>query len=151
MNWSVLRLLFIHEMKMLLRARRTVVTAIVLPALIMPLMLYAQKYSSSRRESVLTGTTYRYTITGPLADRIRNLIQQTREGLNKDTSEELAQLRQFKFVEMKITNARESLDRDAIHFYIETIAGKEADKIPPKVETAPRGPVARRNLPPKRL
>jgi len=151
MNWSVLRLLFIHEMKMLLRARRTVVTAIVLPALIMPLMLYAQKYSSSRRERVLTGTTYRYTITGPLADRIRNLIQQAREGLNNDTSEEFEQLRQFKFVEMTIANARQSLDNDAIHFYIETISGVEADKIPPKVDTAPRGPVARRNLPPKRL
>jgi len=151
MNWSVLRLLFIHEMKLLLRARRTVVTAIVLPALIMPLMLYAQKYSSSRRERVLTGTTYRYTITGPLADRMRNLIQQTRERLNDDASEDLEQLRQFKFVEMKITNAKESLDRDAIHFYIETIAGKEADKIPQKVDSLPRGPVARRNLPPKRL
>ena len=40
MNWSVLRLLFLHELKMLVRARRTVVMAIVLPAVIMPLMLW---------------------------------------------------------------------------------------------------------------
>ena len=37
MNWNVLRILFLHELKMLLRARRTVVMAIVLPAVIMPL------------------------------------------------------------------------------------------------------------------
>jgi sodium transport system permease protein len=151
MNWSVLRLLFVHEMKMLLRARRTVVTAIVLPAIIMPLMLYAQKYSANRRDRVLAGTTYRYAITGPLADRVRNLIQQTRDGLNKDASADLEELRQFKFVEMTVKNARESLDRDAIHFYIETIAGTEADKIPPKIDSGPRGGAARRNAAPKRL
>ena len=54
MNWSVLRLLFLHEVKMLVRARRTVVMAILLPAVIMPLMLYAQKYSADSRERLLT-------------------------------------------------------------------------------------------------
>ena len=82
MNWGILRLLFVHEMKMLLRARRTVIMAIVLPAVIMPLMLYAQKYSANRRERQLTGTTYRYAITGPLADRARLLINQTRDSLS---------------------------------------------------------------------
>ena len=53
MNWELVRLLFLHEVRMLVRARRTVVMAIVLPAMIMPLMLYAQKYSADRRERLL--------------------------------------------------------------------------------------------------
>ena len=40
MNWGLVRVLYLHELKMLLRARRTVVMAIVLPAVIMPLMLW---------------------------------------------------------------------------------------------------------------
>src|SRR5206468_8099260 len=84
MNWKVLRLLYLHEIRMLLRARRTVVLAVVLPAVIMPLMLYAQKYSANRRDRLLTGITYRYTITGPLAGRVRLLLNETREGLNQD-------------------------------------------------------------------
>ena len=69
MNWAVLRLLFLHELRMLVRARRTVVMALVLPALIMPLMLYAQKYSLERRERLLSEAVYRFAITGESAER----------------------------------------------------------------------------------
>src|SRR5215472_2199390 len=99
MNWAVLRLLFLHELKMLVRARRTVVMAIVLPAVIMPLMLYAQRYSFQQREQFLSGTIYRYAITGELADRVRSLIIKTREGLGQQQGEEAELLRQFRFVE----------------------------------------------------
>ena len=125
MNLSVLRLLFLHEMRMLLRARRTVVLAIVLPAVIMPLMLYAQKYSSDRRERMLTGATYRYAITGPLADRTRNLVRQAREKLADN--EEQQRLLQFKFVEVEVADARASLEKNDIQFYIETMTGSQAD------------------------
>jgi sodium transport system permease protein len=149
MNWSLLRLLYSHEMKLLLRARRTVVLAVVLPAVIMPLMIYAQKYSADRRERQLTGTTYRYAITGPLADRGRTLIEETRERLTGD-SEELERLRQFKFVELKVSNARKSLDNNEIHFYIETMTGEEADKLP-QTQDPPRTSNASRGAAPPRL
>src|SRR5437667_12533947 len=102
MNWELIRLLFLHEARMLVRARRTVFMAIVLPAIIMPLMLYAQKYSADRRERLLTGTTYSYALTGPLSDRIRSLIDQTHQAITQDPDEDLDRLRQFKFVEMKV-------------------------------------------------
>jgi sodium transport system permease protein len=125
MNWGLLRLLFQHEVRMLLRARRTVVMAIVLPAVLMPLMLYAQKYSAERRDRVLTGTTYRYVITGESAGRIRSLIAQTRDTLVDEKDD---RLRQFKFVETTVADPREALERSEIHFYIKTISGEEADK-----------------------
>ena len=36
MNWDTVLLLYRHELRMLVRARRTVVMAIVIPAVIMP-------------------------------------------------------------------------------------------------------------------
>ena len=104
MNWSVLRLLYIHEMRMLLRARRTVILAIVLPAVIMPIMLYAQKYSAQRRQNALRGATYRYAITGPLAERVRALLETPLDNVPDDRIFE--SLRQFKFVEVPVADAR---------------------------------------------
>jgi sodium transport system permease protein len=142
MNWSVLRLIYVHELRMLLRARRTVITAIVLPAVIMPLMLYAQKFSSDRRDRLITETTYRFTITGPLADRMRLLINQARESVNADATQEFEDLRRFKFVEAKVADPEASLDQNDIQFYIETLTGEEADKLPPKPDPAQRQPNA---------
>src|SRR6516165_9837753 len=114
MNWSILRLLFLHELKMLIRARRTVVMAIVVPAVIMPLILYAQKYSFNQRERLLSGTIYRYAITGESADRIRTLIDQTRNSLGQEQGQEPEQLRQFRLTETTTVDARASLDNDQI-------------------------------------
>jgi membrane protease YdiL (CAAX protease family)/ABC-type transport system involved in multi-copper enzyme maturation permease subunit len=130
MNRSVLRLLFVHEMRLLLRARRTVVLAIVLPAVIMPLMLYAQKYSADRRERQLRGTTYRYAVAGPLADRMRQLIEETREFIQEGGAE-FQRLRQFQFVSVDVSDARASLDQNEIQFYIESMTGDQADALPP--------------------
>src|SRR5437764_4286870 len=102
MNWNILRLLFLHEVKMLVRARRTVVMAILLPAVIMPLMLYAQKYSADSRQRLLTGAIYRYAITGEFADRVRNLIEGTRLNPSDGEDEEIGRLRNLKFVEATV-------------------------------------------------
>ena len=119
MNGNVLRILFLHELKMLVRARRTVVIAIVLPAVIMPLMLYAQKYSADRRERLLTGSVYRFAISGESADRIRQLINQTRRNINLEQGEDVEALRQFRFVESSVVDARASLDKDEIQLYLD--------------------------------
>src|SRR5262245_30148160 len=145
MNWSVLRLLFVHEIKMLLRARRTVILAVVLPAVVMPLMIYAQKYSADRRERQLTSTTYRFAISGPLAERLRGLITKARESLSATDDQEFDRLRQFKFIEIDATNPRESLDKNEIDFYIETFTGEQADKLPTKPDTSNRQSNASRN------
>src|SRR5262245_3036231 len=151
MNWNVLHLLYAHEIKMLLRARRTVVLAVVLPAVIMPLMLYAQKYSANRRERLLTGITYRYAITGPLADRVRVLLNQTRESLSQDHNAEHEKLRQFKFVETNVASPIESLKRNEIEFYIETMSSDDADKLPAKKERGPRSTAIRSSSTAQRL
>ena len=148
MNWKVLRLLYLHEIRMLLRARRTVVLAVVLPAVIMPLMLYAQKYSANRRDRLLTGITYRYAITGPLAGRVRVLLNETRESLNQDDNPGHEKLRQFKFVETNVSSPDDSLKRNEIQFYIETMSSDDADNLAPKRERGPRAASVTRNSAP---
>ena len=129
MNWRVLNFLFRHELRMLLRARRTVFMAIVLPAVIMPLMLYAQKYSFERSERLRSETTYRYAISGELSGRARMLIQNTLARLRQDAehAEQIDQLRPLTFVETTTNDPRASLEKDEIHFYIEALSGSEAD------------------------
>lgn len=150
MNWDVLGLLYIHELRMLLRARRTVVMSIVLPALVMPIMLYASKYSHDRRDRMLRATTYQYAITGPLAGRVRSLIEKTRQTVAQDPEEELDTLRQFKAIETRVANPKESLEKNTIHFYIQTLTGEEADALPERQERA-RPASASASPQPKRL
>jgi sodium transport system permease protein len=151
MNRTVLWLLYVHELKMLLRARRTVVMAIVIPAVIMPVMIYAQKFTVERRERALSATTYRYAVTGPLADRVRRLIEKTRHRVAESTGDEFDDLREFKFSEIRLANPRYNLDNDTIQFYIQTMGGKEADKLPRTSDGAPSRPAASAVPQPKRL
>jgi sodium transport system permease protein len=130
MNWRVLRLLFVHELRMLVRGRRTVVMAVVLPAVIMPLMLYAQKYSFERRERLLSGVVYRYALTGDLAGRVQTLINQTRSELNREEGENAGQFREFRIAETTALNPESALDRDEIQFYIQAITPAAADQVP---------------------
>ena len=128
MNWSVLRLLFLHELKMLVRARRTVVMAIVLPAIIMPLMLYAQKYSFERRERLLSRGVFRYAITGESPDRIRKLINETRRELNREQGEDNEQFWLVRLFETTTADPQAALEREEIQFYIETLPETRAGR-----------------------
>jgi len=127
MNWSIFRLLYFHEMRLLLRARRTMVLSIVFPALIMPIMLLGSKYSNDRREQALQDTNYRFAISGPLSDRIRDLIDKTRALDSKSQQK-------FKFTEARIDDPAKALEANDIQFYIRTQTGAESDTAlnPPK-------------------
>ncbi|HLQ76005.1 MAG TPA: hypothetical protein VK210_01540, partial [Terriglobia bacterium] len=127
MNWSIFRLLYFHEMRLLLRARRTMVLSIVFPALIMPIMLLGSKYSNDRREQALQDTNYRFAISGPLSDRIRDLIDKTRALDSKSQQK-------FRFTEVRIDDPGKALEANDIQFYIRTQTGAESDTAlnPPK-------------------
>ncbi len=49
MNWHTVGVLLAHELRMLLRDRRTVVLAIALPLVTIPLILFASKTMSERQ------------------------------------------------------------------------------------------------------
>src|SRR4029079_19576299 len=116
--------------KMLVRARRTVVMAIVIPAIIMPIMLLSARFSNQCRERQLEATTYNYAVTGQLADRVRELIASAKTEIDKYERESNEDLRKFKFIESRTSDPAASLERRDIHFYVATYTGDEADALP---------------------
>jgi len=153
MNWDVLKLLYIHEIKMLVRARRTVVMAIVIPAIIMPIMLFSARFSNEQRQRALEATTYNYAVTGQLADRVRELITSAKAEIDKDERESNDQLRKFKFIESPTSDPAASLERRDIYFYIATYTGEEADALPVTKadDESDDSPAVAALQPPKRL
>jgi sodium transport system permease protein len=131
MNWQTLKILYLHEIRTLVRARRTVVMAIVIPTVVMPLMLFASKFSNDQRQKTLTDTTYTYAITGDLSARIRSVIEASQAEIRKTPiADDSNALRNFKYREVQVADAAASLDRNDIHFYIETFSGEAADALP---------------------
>ncbi len=74
MNRAKIGLLFRHEMRMLLRDRRTVVLSILLPLLVLPAILFGFKFMNEWRQEQQETTTYRYAVVGAYADSVRTLI-----------------------------------------------------------------------------
>ncbi len=130
MNGDILKLLYVHELKMLVRARRTVVMAVVIPAVIMPIMLFSAKYVHDQRERSISQTTYKYAVTGSMADRIRSLIAKAKTRVDAERDDSTEPLRTFKFSESVVSDPAAGLEAREIQFYVQTYTGAEADALP---------------------
>ena len=149
MNWQTVQVLLRHEMRMLMRDRRTIVLAIVLPLLVTPLMLFSAKIMNDRRMRKLEEIEYQYALTGSRADWFRTLIAETKgKALPPSTAEkgEEGGSSAFKFVEMRVTDPAAALKSGEIHFYLEALGGLEADALPKSADAEERGgPMERRS------
>lgn len=135
MDWKSVRLMSGLEIRTLLRSRRTVVTAIVLPMLIMPLMLFASRFSIRSQQRQEAATTYRYAIRGDWSDEVRSLLVAATGILDSGTPEigdenELASLRTFEHQEVESADPAADVLRGDLHFYIEALGPEEADREP---------------------
>jgi sodium transport system permease protein len=140
MNWQTVRVLFSHELRMLLRDRRTIFVAVVLPLVLYPVIFFATKSTTERREKNLAATVYKYAVTGAQAEQVREWIRRGAESLAraapapKSGSENLAD---FKFREITIPDPAAGLKAGDLHFYLEGLGGSEADALPQK-ESEPK-------------
>jgi ABC-type Na+ efflux pump permease subunit/membrane protease YdiL (CAAX protease family) len=133
MNWQTIRILLIHELRMLLRDRRTVILAIALPLFLMPLILYAIRSISESREKKLEEIIYKYAVTGTEATKAQALIVKAQVSLQKEIGkkqDEKDSLSGFKLKEMPVKDPAASLAKQEIHFYLKAVSGKEADALP---------------------
>ena len=126
MNRATIGLLVRHEMRMLLRDRRTVVLSILLPLVVLPLILFGFKFMSEWRREQLDTTTYRYAVTGAYADSVRALIGRGALLAEKDTEEGR---QPASFVEVEVAEPDSSLAAGDLDFYLETLTGAEADSL----------------------
>ncbi len=118
MNWTALKLLFVHEMRMLLRSRRTIVTSVVLPLILMPAILYGSRFAQQQTETRVDKTTFEYAVTGAWAEEARALIDQYKEA---------PEFKSLHIHEQKVADAAAALTSGRLHFYVSTLSVKDAD------------------------
>ncbi|MCY4544577.1 MAG: ABC transporter permease subunit [Gemmatimonadetes bacterium] len=126
MNRVTIGLLVRHEMRMLLRDRRTVVLSILLPLVVLPLILFGFKFMSEWRSEQLDATTYRYAVTGAYADSVRALIGRGARLADNDAEEGR---QPASFVEVEAAEPDSSLSAGDLDFYLEALTGAEADSL----------------------
>ncbi len=126
MNRATIGLLFRHEMRMLLRDRRTVVLSILLPLVVLPLILFGLKFMSEWRTDRLDTMTYRYAVTGAYADSVRTLIERGVLLAAKEVEEDRLPA---SFIEVEAARPDSSLAAGDLDFYVETLTGAEADSL----------------------
>ena len=144
MNWNIVGAIFRNEIRMLLRDRRTIVIGVFLPLIIYPLMIYANRVTTHRRERNLTETLYKYAVTGSQAEQVRELIARGETAAAEKGApqgDEVGSVSGFKIQEVKTQDPAASLRSGDIHFYLEGLDGKEADALPKKAAppTSERG------------
>jgi sodium transport system permease protein len=119
MNWAALKLLFKHEIRMVLRSRRTVVTSLVLPAVLMPGLILGARYVQRQQAIQLDQTTFHYAVTGPWADEARRLIERYKHA---------PEFKNFNLQELYPTHPDQALEDRTLHFYVRTMTIVEADE-----------------------
>jgi len=107
-DFAAVATLFRHEIRQLLRDRRTAVLSIGLPLLVMPLAFYAAHVGQEKDERRRSETSYLYAITGPEARAARELFAAQGAGAP------------FRAQEITVEDAAAALERSEIHFYIDT-------------------------------
>ncbi|HZI99831.1 MAG TPA: ABC transporter permease subunit, partial [Gemmatimonadaceae bacterium] len=104
---------------MVLRSRRTIVTSLVLPAVLMPTMILGARSVQQQQATRFDETTFQYAVTGPWADQVRRLI---------DRYSNAPEFRNFQISEVNRTDPDRALDDRTLHFYIRTLTTEDADK-----------------------
>lgn len=118
--------LFRTELRMLLRDRRVLLTSLVLPMLLTPLLMLGSKTSLERREKALRDMTYRYAVTGPEAARVRELVRFTAARVDSKSKTNKAR---FQFAEESNQDATNALAKGSLHFILEGLG--PGDNRPP--------------------
>jgi sodium transport system permease protein len=141
MNWETIRVLLVHELRMLVRDRRTVILAVGVSILMIPIMLFATKSINERRARTLEETVYRYAVTGTEAEKLRSILARAKESQARAETEKGKEegLERFKFEEVKVQDPAASLRNKDIHFYLEALSGAQADALPKKREKEDEG------------
>ena len=119
MSWGALKLLYVHEMRMLLRSRRTIITSVILPLIMMPVMIMGSRYAQERQASLIEETTFEYAVTGPWAEEARRLIERYRRA---------PEFKTLHIHEQMPADPQAALTQGELHFYLRTVTVEDADK-----------------------
>jgi sodium transport system permease protein len=124
MDWKKVRLIWVFELRTLLRSRRTVVLSIALPLIVVPLMLMATRFTTELRQQRQANATYRYALTGDWTEQARVLIESARR-LDRDNPASSALV--FPYEEVPSSDPAASVRSGALDFYVDTFSPVRAD------------------------
>lgn len=111
---------------MVLRDRRTLVAAVLLPLLVMPLMLFAVGWVHQQRATHLETTIYRFGIRGSQADAARILIASALGPSRADRDDASRPAARFEEQSPESTeDALAALDSGKLHFILEALTAEE--------------------------
>ena len=127
MNWPAVILLIKHEFRMLLRDRRTVVLAFLLPLIMAPVVLFGINFMGEWRKEKVDETVYTYSVVGTYADTVRSMIHRGR--MLQETDITSTEKRRFSFKEMTMGDPNSSLETGDIHFFLRADDGVKSDSI----------------------
>ncbi|UCF67065.1 MAG: CPBP family intramembrane metalloprotease [Acidobacteriota bacterium] len=148
-------LLLRHEIRSLVRDRRTLFFALILPLLIYPAIFMLSKTSQQRQEKRRTETTYTYAIVGGEADQVREWIHLARESSQCDQADhdssrndEVQQPERgshdaWRFEETATADPRTALERDELDFYVEAIPASANEAEEPSQDPEASSPLLR--------
>lgn len=151
LNPAIVRTLFLTELRMLARDRRTIIMAILLPILVTPVMLFATSGMQRVRERTLDRTVYRYALTGSEAAAVQAFItamHERRADAESSASDDLATEPavapksdddRFRHEAIEVTDPAAALAQQRIHFYLDAVSAEEARarRTPGAVEEPP--------------
>ena len=119
---GALRTLFIFEMKMLLRDRRTVLFSVLLPILIFPAMILIMNVVERERTDRLSTMTYEYAVVGSREEWARALVERALAlGAESPDSGEMVHL----FEEKVVANPDSLLEAGMLHFVVRGLDAEE--------------------------
>jgi sodium transport system permease protein len=124
LNLSTIKTLFRAELRMVLRDRRMLVTSVLLPLLVTPLMLLGSSWSLKKRERTLQEMTCKYAVAGPQAEKVRALVSTTRQRLAAEKTRDEKQA-PFKFEEVTCEDTLAALNKGDVHLVIEGLLAEE--------------------------
>jgi sodium transport system permease protein len=120
---SMVRVLWLNELRMLVRDKRSILASIILPLLVMPLMLFSSTWMTKKRDVKLRTTVYQYAVTGSQAATVRAWLEKVRARLTQ--VQKTNQAAAFSFEEIRVVEPFHALTNGRVHIVIEGLAPAE--------------------------
>ncbi|TYT75114.1 ABC transporter permease subunit [Desulfobotulus mexicanus] len=124
LNMGIVLTLFLAELRMLLRDRRTLFFSIVLPVLVAPLVLLAANGMEKWRTSLGAAQEYVFAVEGPLAELALGEVDAVLKRLSGENSRR-SDIFRLRFMETPDPAA--ALEEGIIHFYLDTFSETHED------------------------
>jgi sodium transport system permease protein len=139
LNLHIIGTLFRAEMRMVLRDRRILISSILVPLLLTPLMFLGANWGIKRREKNLREMVYHYAVTGSEASIARAILSEARNISRRNDPSRLAlqpgrgrARRQqptpgkFKFDEVASPDSIEALNKGEIQLVVQGLTAEQA-------------------------